>query len=83
MKFVSNLPDPIRWENGKVVIIDQTQSADGEISLDGTLQRCLRVDQIAPHSWRTAIGIAAAYAGTLAAFEFGSRTRSTRISSEC
>ncbi len=73
---MSNLPDPIRWENGKVVIIDQTQLPQTEkfLSTEHYKDVCEWIKSLRIRG-APAIGIAAAYAGTLAAFEFGSKNK--------
>jgi methylthioribose-1-phosphate isomerase len=70
---MANLPDPIRWENGKVVIIDQTLLPHNEKFLSTKNYRdvCEWIKSLRIRG-APAIGIAAAYAGTLAAFEFKS-----------
>ena len=69
-----NLPDPIRWNDGKVVIIDQTLLPHSETFLSSENYRdvCEWIKSLRIRG-APAIGIAAAYAGTLAAIEFGSR----------
>ncbi len=69
-----NLPDPIRWNDGKVVIIDQTLLPHSEKFLSTKNYRdvCEWIKSLRIRG-APAIGIAAAYAGTLAAIEFGSR----------
>ncbi|MGO9481430.1 MAG: S-methyl-5-thioribose-1-phosphate isomerase [Candidatus Kryptoniota bacterium] len=69
-----NLPDPIRWDNGKVVIIDQTLLPHTEKFLSSKNYRnvCEWIKSLRIRG-APAIGIAAAYAATLAAFEFKSK----------
>jgi methylthioribose-1-phosphate isomerase len=68
------LPDPITWHNGKVVIIDQTLLPHEEKLLTSEDYRevCEWIKSLRIRG-APAIGIAAAYAATLAAFEFKSR----------
>jgi methylthioribose-1-phosphate isomerase len=70
------MPDPIRWEDGKVVIIDQTQLPHIEkfLSTENYRDVCEWIKSLRIRG-APAIGIAAAYAGTLAAFEFGSENK--------
>ncbi|MCL4509511.1 MAG: S-methyl-5-thioribose-1-phosphate isomerase [Bacteroidetes bacterium] len=68
------LPDPIRWDGGKVVIIDQTQLPHSEkfLSSDNYRDVCEWIQSLRIRG-APAIGIAAAYAAALAAFEFASK----------
>ncbi len=68
------LPDPIKWENGKVVIIDQTQLPLEEKFLSSKDYRdvCEWIKSLRIRG-APAIGIATAYAAALAALEFGSK----------
>lgn len=68
---MANLFDPIKWDNGKVVIIDQTLLPHTEkfLSTDNYRDVCEWIKSLRIRG-APAIGIAAAYAGTLAAFEF-------------
>jgi methylthioribose-1-phosphate isomerase len=70
----SDLPDPIRWDDGKVVIIDQTQLPFAEVFLSSRNYRdvCEWIKSLRIRG-APAIGIAAAYAAALAAFESGSK----------
>ncbi len=69
-----DLPDPIRWENGEAVIIDQTRLPVEEKFLRSKNYRdvCEWIKSLRIRG-APAIGIAAAYAAALAALEFGSR----------
>ncbi len=71
---MTSLPDPIRWDSDKVVIIDQTQLPHTEKFLSSNNYRdvCEWIKSLRIRG-APAIGIAAAYAGTLAAFEFESQ----------
>jgi methylthioribose-1-phosphate isomerase len=71
---LANLPEPIKWENGKVSIVDQTQLPYKEKFLSSKDYRdvCEWIKSLRIRG-APAIGIAAAYAGTLAAFEFKSK----------
>ncbi len=68
-----DLPDPIRWENGEVAIIDQTLLPMEEKFLRSRNYRdvCEWIESLRIRG-APAIGIAAAYAAALAAFEFES-----------
>lgn len=70
----TDLPDPIKWDNGKVVIIDQTQLPHAEKFLSSENYRdvCEWIKLLSIRG-APAIGIAAAYAAALAAFELGSK----------
>ena len=69
-----DLPDPIKWENGEAVIIDQTRLPLEETFLRSKNYRdvCEWIKSLRIRG-APAIGIAAAYAAALAAFEFGSK----------
>lgn len=68
------LPDPIRWNSGRVVILDQTQLPHTEQFLSSENYRdvCEWISSLRIRG-APAIGIAAAYAAALAAFEFRSK----------
>lgn len=68
------MPDPIKWEKGKVTIIDQTRLPLEEKFLSSKNYRdvCEWIKSLRIRG-APAIGIAAAYAAALAAFEFRSR----------
>jgi len=76
-----SLPDPIRWENGKVSIIDQTLLPREEKFLSTRNYRdiCEWIRSLRIRG-APAIGIAAAYAGTLAALEFESQPDTEALS---
>lgn len=65
------LPDPIKWDDGRVVIIDQTALPHREefLSSDKFKDVCEWISSLRIRG-APAIGIAAAFAATLAAFEF-------------
>ncbi len=69
----AGLPDPIKWVNGEVVIIDQTRLPLEEKFLRSKNYRdvCEWIKSLRIRG-APAIGIAAAYASALAAFEIGS-----------
>ncbi len=69
-----DLPDPIRWDDGRVVIIDQTQLplAEEFLSTENYRDVCEWIKSLRIRG-APAIGIAAAYAAALAAFESGSK----------
>jgi methylthioribose-1-phosphate isomerase len=71
---MTSLPDPIRWDSDKVVIIDQTRLPHTEKFLSSNNYRnvCEWIRSLRIRG-APAIGIAAAYAATLAAFEFESQ----------
>ncbi len=70
------LPDPIRWDSGKVVIIDQTQLPHAEkfLSSEDYREVCEWIKSLRIRG-APAIGVAAAYAAALAAFEFRSKNQ--------
>jgi methylthioribose-1-phosphate isomerase len=70
------LPDPIRWDGGKVVIIDQTLLPHAEefLSTDNYRDVCEWIKSLRIRG-APAIGIAAAYAAALAALEFESKDK--------
>jgi len=70
------LPDPIRWDKGNVVIIDQTLLPHKEkfISSKNYREVCEWIKSLRIRG-APAIGIAAAYAATLAAFELKSKDK--------
>ena len=70
----TDLPDPIRWEEDKVTIIDQTQLPHKEAFLTSKNYRdvCEWIKSLRIRG-APSIGIAAAYAAALAAFELNSR----------
>ncbi len=78
-----SLPDPIRWNDGDVTIIDQTRLPTEEVFLSSHnyLDVCEWIKSLRIRG-APAIGIAAAYAATLAAFEYGStNTIDTKLES--
>ncbi len=72
----TDLPDPIRWADGKATIIDQTQLPRTETFLTSGNYRdvCEWIKSLRIRG-APSIGIAAAYAAALAAYELGSSGR--------
>ena len=68
--------DPIKWDSGKVVIVDQALLPHTEkfLSTDNYRDVCEWIKSLRIRG-APAIGIAAAYAATLAAFEFKSKDK--------
>ncbi|MCL5035017.1 MAG: S-methyl-5-thioribose-1-phosphate isomerase [Bacteroidetes bacterium] len=75
----TELPDPIRWEGDKVTIIDQTQLPHKETFLTSKNYRdvCEWIKSLRIRG-APSIGIAAAYAAALAAFELDSHNEIDR-----